>query len=302
MNKSIKQFVLSNRLIYESYFFLTGKKLNRKKTDRKIDAYFRTEHKEECIENLIVSVTSFGQRIYDLKYTLFSLLQQTVHPEKIVVWLAEDEFSDSTLPHELLPFKRYGVEFEYCQDIKQYKKLIPAIWKYPGKHIVTADDDIFYSRVWLEKLWECHLQYPLDKITHRAHRVTFNDCNLNSYSVWPKNVRTTSGVLFPTGGAGTLYPAHTLYKDTDNKCLYETLCPKADDVWFFFMGYLSRQKVRIAPHAERRLRYVDIYKEYGMNNKVSLRTDNVFNNLNDVQIRAVMDHYQITDSDLMDYK
>lgn len=302
MNESIKQFVLSNKLIYESYFFLSGKKLNRKKIEKKFDAYCKKEHKADYIEDLIVSVTTFGQRIYDLKYTLFSLLQQTVHPEKIIVWLAQDEFSDSTLPHDLLCFKKYGVEFDYCQDIKQYKKLIPAIMKYPNKHIVTADDDIFYSRVWLEKLWKCHLRYPNDKITHRAHRVTFENGHMNSYSVWPKNVKDTNGVLFPTGGAGTLYPAHTFHNDISNSELYKTLCPKADDVWFFFMGYLSKQKVRVTPHAERRLRYVDIYKEYCLNSKVSLRTDNVFHNLNDVQIKAVMDHYHISDGDLMNYK
>ena len=41
---------------------------------------------------VIVSLTSFPQRMYELHYTLYSLLTQTVKPAKVVLWLSYEEF------------------------------------------------------------------------------------------------------------------------------------------------------------------------------------------------------------------
>ena len=77
------------------------------------------------------------------------------------------------------------------------------------------------------------------------------------------------------------------------------LAPKADDVWFYFMGLLAGQKVRIVKHPQNKLKYVDIYKEYGLNGKSSLQAENVGENMNDIQIQNVMKHYGIQDKDLV---
>lgn len=39
----------------------------------------------------VVSLTSYGKRIATLHYTLYSLLNQTVKPQQIIVWLAHGE-------------------------------------------------------------------------------------------------------------------------------------------------------------------------------------------------------------------
>ncbi|MCF0124661.1 MAG: glycosyltransferase family 2 protein [Clostridia bacterium] len=231
-----------------------------------------------------------------MKYTLYSLISQTITPEKIIVWLYYGE----TVPLELESFQQFGVYFEYCDDIKSYKKLVPAILKYPGKYIVTADDDIFYKKNWLEELWKCHLKFPADKITHIAHRLKFDEKgNLLNYRDWGKAVSDPSGNLFPTGVGGTLYPPPPVFPDLCKSELFMNLCPKADDVWFFFMGFLAKQIVRLVPNPQNKLKYVDIYKEYGLNGKYSLQSENVGENLNDQQIRNVMNHYGIKDVDLI---
>ena len=54
--------------------------------------------------NIIVSLTSFPQRIYEIHYTIFSLLNQTVKPSKVILWLAKEEFPnlEKDLPDTLL--------------------------------------------------------------------------------------------------------------------------------------------------------------------------------------------------------
>lgn len=291
---SIKQFVLKYKILYELYFRLSGKKLNRKYVDKKILKL--KKRNVPVIENLIVSLTSYGERLSDLKYTLYSLVTQSILPEKLVVWLAYNEI----IPEELRVFENFGVSFEFCEDIRSYKKLIPALIKYPEKFIVTADDDIFYKDNWLLELWNYHLIYPKDKITHIAHRIKFSsNGKLEKYNNWDFAVSTASGNLFPTGCGGTLYPPQPVYSDFCKSELFMKLAPKADDVWFYFMGLLAGQKVRIVKHPQNKLKYVDIYKEYGLNGKSSLQAENVGENMNDIQIQNVMKHYGIQDKDLV---
>ena len=89
---------------------------------------------------LVVSLTSYGPRLLTLHLTINSLLEQTITPDRIVVWIAEQEF-------HLIPVESRNhagrVEFRSCKDVKSYKKLIPAVSAFPAAYIATADDDIY---------------------------------------------------------------------------------------------------------------------------------------------------------------
>ena len=43
---------------------------------------------------LIVSLTSFPARIHLVHYAIYSLLRQSLKPNRIVLWLGEDKFPD----------------------------------------------------------------------------------------------------------------------------------------------------------------------------------------------------------------
>jgi len=84
---------------------LLGLKINYKKKSRyKIDKEKIqkqiNEFKEEGVTKvkknpkLIVSITSFPQRMYDIHFALYSLLNQTLKPDEVVLWLGEKEFPD----------------------------------------------------------------------------------------------------------------------------------------------------------------------------------------------------------------
>lgn len=297
---SLKKIILSHKILYELYFFLSGKKINRTVLDKKIARLTeKTPAHKDFVPDLIVSLTSYGERLSDLKYTLLSLVLQSVRSEKIIVWLGEGE----VVPDSLRMFERYGVAFVFCKDTRSYTKLIPALQSpvLCKKHIVTADDDIFYEKDWLKRLWQAHLRYPNDKIAHIANIVSFNsDGILLPYNKWSHNVRTAAcgKMYFPTGVGGILYPSVSVSASFLDENLYMKLAPNADDVWFYFMGILSGQNTRIVKHPCNRLKYVDIYKEYGLNGKSTLQSVNVEQNQNDMQIRAVMEHFNIFDKRL----
>ena len=297
MNPKIRQFVLSHKILYETYFWVTGKKLNRKAVDKEISGY--TGNKSPRVDNLMVSLTSFGERIPDLKYTLFSLVNQTLQPQRILVWLAEEEFCYDQLPKDILQFEQYGVEFHFCEDLKSYKKLIPALEKYSDYYIVTADDDIYYRKNWLELLWTTHLKFPSRIVAHICHQIVFSgERKLKPYNNWIDSVARTIPRMFPTGCGGVLYRKTFFYKDIAKKELFLRLTPKADDVWFWFMSVMQGTKIALADNAQCKLISVDIYKEYGLNGKYTLQAENVAQNQNDVQIRNIMEYYGVTDEDL----
>lgn len=104
---------------------------------------------------LIVSLTSFPPRIKTVHKTIETLQDQTYQADRIILWLAEEEFpeKEKELPRELLALRDKGLEIRWCNNIYSYKKLVPTIKLYPNAIIVTADDDLYYSNEWLKRLY-----------------------------------------------------------------------------------------------------------------------------------------------------
>ena len=73
-------------------------------------------------KRIIVSLTSYGRRVESVVYyTLVSLLKQRLMPDKIVLWLDNDNWCDNNLPPKISKLKQYGVDILYCKDIRSYK-------------------------------------------------------------------------------------------------------------------------------------------------------------------------------------
>lgn len=301
MNKTvIRQFILKHSLTRELFFFFGKRKTNLKKIDNLI-AKRNIQIADKKADNVIVSLTSYGARIAELKYTLYSLVVQSVRPEKIIVNLAfEDE---KYLNEELTFFEKYGVEFSFCKNTRSYKKLLPTLERFPNKCIVTTDDDMYYERNWLQGLYEEHLLYPNDVCGHLAYKIIHNNKNIKPYSEWIHNYKATceDKSIFLIGCNGILYPSECFHKDILNENLYMTLAPFADDIWFYFMTILNGTLVRQVKNPIRNLRFVNPYREYGIVSGSTLTQQNVGENKNDIQFRNVFTHYGISEQKFIDY-
>ena len=218
---------------------------------------------------VIVSLTSYPKRINDIQYTLFSIFNQSFKPDKIILWLAEEEFpkKEMDIPRSILNFKKLGLEIKWCENIKSYKKLIPSLKEYPNDIIVTADDDIFYPKDWLKKLYDNYLEYPECIIGQRARKMCFDDNGeIDSYNNWKmiENEEYPSFLNFLTGAGGSLYPPNSLNQQVFDKELFESLCPTGDDIWFWGMAVINKTKFRIMSDNLALLTYVSPAQEVGL--------------------------------------
>lgn len=296
LKKNIRSFVLSHSATRELFFFIMHKKINKKRIDKKIaNSDF---HFAERNINAIVSLTSYGERLNELQYTLYSLVSQSVRPEKIIVNLAEKDFL--SVPPILRLFESYGVEYCKTEDLKSYKKLIPTLQKYPDKIIVTADDDLYYPYDWLEKLWEGHIKYPDCVICHLTKTICFNEGKLIPYN----NLKYNNDFMSPSysnfilSGAGALFLPKKFYSDICNTELFLKLCPFADDIWDYFMCILNKTQIMQVSHSYTNVCYVNPYREYGIIPGETLSDQNVTLNKNDAQFQTVMNYYGLNESSL----
>jgi len=296
--RKIRDLLLSFAPTRELMFFIFQKKVYKKLADKKIATLLKGKRKlsERKIDNLIVSLTSFPQRISEIKYVIYSLLDQTILPEKIILWLAESQFpnKERDLPQDLLALRKFGFTVEWCEDLRSYKKLIPALEQFPDYYIATADDDLYYKKNWLEKLWLGHLEFPQDVVCHLAERILVDDKCVLPYMQWTKYIRVSEVGFqaFCCSGGGILFHKKYLYEDIEKKELFLNLSPCADDFWFYFMIILKNTKIRVVKKPWK-IKYVNPYREYGLNNGYKLSTANMDGGLNDKQLKNILEYYKI---------
>jgi hypothetical protein len=202
--------------------------------------------------NIVVSLTSYPARIAKAHYALYSLLKQSLKPNRILLWLGEEQFPnrEHDIPEKILTLQNRGLEIRWTKDIKSYKKLIPALREYPDAVIVTADDDVFYDCNWLNLL---HTDYRHNNsapmvYAHRAHRIQVTpEGGIVQYRGWSPACSEDgfSYFHFATGVGGILYPPYVLHPDILNEELFFTLAPSADDIFFWAAAVLNDSKVKV---------------------------------------------------------
>ena len=191
-------------------------------------------------EGLIVSLTSYPPRFSTLHLTLAALLMQSVRPDKVVLWIAEEDLE--LLPSRVRRLTKRGLEIRSCEDIRSYKKLIYSLSAFPNAYIATADDDVYYPKDWLATLLGGCRDDVRSIICHRARRLKRSaDGRIASYSEWENDVqdaraRAASTDLVPIGIGGVLYPPHCFSHEVGDRGLFERLSPDGDDLWFFWMA------------------------------------------------------------------
>jgi hypothetical protein len=196
---------------------------------------------------LIVSLTSYPARFHKLPLTLKCLLSQSVVPDRIILWIANDD-KDALTP-EILSLETRGLEIAYCDDLRSYKKIIPTLERYPNSFIVTADDDVYYWRSWLADLVNKHKEIGANNqvICYRAHQIRLTENGLpRSYVDWKAEIReqSSSALIFQTGIGGVLYPPGVFHPDVTKVERFKELCPYGDDIWLYWMVRLNGGTVR----------------------------------------------------------
>ena len=251
-------------------------------------------------DSTIISLTSYGKRVKgSALYTIYSLLKQNVRPERVVLWLNEEEFNNDNITSDLRFLFDYGLDVRYAKDIRSYTKIIHSLKLFPDKHIITADDDIYYTKNFVEEFVEAHRHHPKAIITGFAKDPTLDTNNqLKTYSDWPEYHHVPASFeydkkrLVPLGWAGVFYPSHVFDEEVTNEAVFTTLCPKADDIWLYIMGLRSNAEKRILPDSHIAYYHTDLLRQYFTRDR--LTATNRFGGENDVQLKALLEHYELS--------
>lgn len=101
-------------------------------------------------QQVIVSMTSFPAAIPYAQKAVESILNGSVLPDKVILYLTFSQFGEKGIPQQLLNLSQVNPKFEirnYDKDIRSYRKLIPALADFPDAIIVTVDDDVAYNKI-----------------------------------------------------------------------------------------------------------------------------------------------------------
>ena len=244
--------------------------------------------------NVIVSLTSIPERIDKVPIVVKSMLNQTYKPLKVVLWLGQEKFPnrESGLPDSLLVLKDYGLEIEFCEDLKPHTKYFYAFKKYPNHLIVTVDDDLFYPVNMLEKLMEFHSVNPNCVIANRVREIAYAKDKIKHYRTWQINRinhSLPSNKLLATGVSGVLYRPNLFKQNLFNTSKIKELALNVDDIWLKANEIVSDLPVVFTNY------FFNPFIEIANSQKSTLNSENVFNGGNNVCIKETFSFFGINE-------
>ncbi|MCQ8822207.1 glycosyl transferase [Pseudoalteromonas agarivorans] len=244
-------------------------------------------------KELIVSLTTYSKRIHDVHLIIESIAHQTLKPNRIILWLDEEEFTLNTIPLILKKQIARGLEVRFCPNYKSYKKLIPTLKISPKANIVTIDDDILYPYDMLELLYNEHLLNPDCVVGHRVHKITLDaQKNILPYSEWEQEAtdKSKSNLIMAIGIGGIFYPSGILSEECLNIKNFTLLAPNADDIWFKAMSLLTN-----APHKKvsDERNFWERFLVVESSQDIALFHNNQIEHGNDSQFKAVFEKYNL---------
>ena len=248
-------------------------------------------NKEVREQQYIVSLTSFPGRINDIWATVETLLRQSFKPDKLILWLFEDQFPGRVLPESLQSLTKRGLTVEFVEkNLRSHTKYYYAFKQYPNAIVITVDDDIYYPKDTLKNLVAMHREHPRAVAANRVHKMEFEGKELKPYRQWShnnKDFKEPSYLLVATGAGGVLYPPGSYHDDIFDDKLFCEICYMADDLW------LKAATLRNNTAVVTNNVYTRDFVTTGETQKVTLVSDNSHGGGNDVQLKRVCEHYNL---------
>ena len=243
--------------------------------------------KQELNTPIIVSLTSYPARFPTLHICLKSILNQTMKPTKVILWLDKDVSLDS-VPKKVLKLQKKGLIIRSeGEPLKPHKKYFHAMKEFKNTCIVTVDDDVIYTRDMLASLYTSYQKHPDCISARRVHKIQYDINNKAvDYNSWVYDCKKDPGPskqLIATGVGGVLYPPHIFDMDSENfnpKNIMDNAW-SVDDIWLKFVENSLNIPVVWVPNKQTH----PIYITDKSLAKTSLYISNVHNNHNDVAIK-----------------
>jgi hypothetical protein len=183
---------------------------------------------------LPISLTSISSRLDMLVRTLRILLNQTLKPSGIYVYLSKEGFGIDdgcvNLPRELqLLFATEPLlHLRWVPNTGSYRKLLPFAKEFPNTPVLVVDDDTKYVPTLVERAYALWMRNSCC-VAFRATVIKPGE----SYATWENAAGKKDTMLFTKGNGGVVY--HTSWFQDEaihDVGVYGSIAPTADDVWF----------------------------------------------------------------------
>lgn len=236
----------------------------------------------------VVCLTSYGNRIQYVHYTIQTIANGTCRPERIVLWISRVDRHLITRKLRLL--QRRGLEIRLTEDYGSHKKYYPycaAAHERRGDALplATADDDVLYPSHWLGDMLDAAAAEANPVIVaHRAHRMVFDNGRIAPYLSWGLGTGTVEPryTNVATGVCGVLYPVEFVLQIGERwGTEFMDAAPSADDLWLHSRAILLRIPTRQVRQMAPRI------VEHHPNHDESLSARNVAGGQNDAVISRV---------------
>lgn len=219
---------------------------------------------------VIVSLTTTSKRLELLRISLLSLINQSVMPDCIWVWVSKEGYlSDEGIPDvaklerefvDITSATEVRVEFRVTENTGPYRKLLPAL-RACGESdlLIPADDDIFYGKQWLSLLLGAYRSHGRLPVAGRARSVVKTKWGaLKGYMTWPlirEPSRVSENVLI-TFGAGAVLKRSFFVEGFAENDSFKELAPTADDIWYTHALLSNNSEVYIEPSVSGQLYFI----------------------------------------------
>ena len=295
-SKEKKKYKERNKIlwvIFEISRRLIGKMLNMY---LKSYAYFNYYPKPlDGNKEILVSLTSFPERINYVWAAIDSMFCQKIQPSKIHLYLSKEEFPNELedLPQRLLNYQKLGLEICFRDgNLMSHKKYYYALQEHADKCVLTIDDDIYYPENTISNLWELHTKHPDMVCANRVSVISIDEKgDFNEYLQWRSKTDDMEEYSFrylAIGAGGVLYPplnygAKGMFVIEDIK----KLSLRADDLWLKMHETMCRIKVSSG-------RYYCVGPTVEGTTAITLMSSNNGNGQNDVQWSNMCNHYHVS--------
>jgi len=241
---------------------------------------------------IVISFTSYKKRYSTLALCIKSLLNQSVKPDFIHLYISE---KDAELPADVLKLKSKGLFVKIVpEDLGPHGKYYHVMQSHSKNIIITVDDDILYDKNLIKDLLSSYNKYPNAISARRVHLMRKNKNSILPYNQWSWECSTyqfPSLALFATGVGGVLYPPEILPPQAFDKEVIKKLILKQDDIWLKYIELKENIPVVYVPHAHPHLMTIKEAQNSGLCNV------NVSQSQNDLGIKALSEHFSLNLAD-----
>jgi len=236
---------------------------------------------------VVISLSAEENNFSDLEITLYSLLNQIIKPDRVILWL-DKNLELSELPYSITSFVKRGLDIKFIDYKGDYTSIIYALKNFPDSIVVKASPNIFYPKDWLKKLYHSYISSPKDIHVHRAEITEFKDSNYISYNYWKKYAEQPTAAFYhyPVSDCGILFPPRCFVSDFYREDIYNKKVNAKPDIWLMFMAIVSNRKIRLVKNHIKVFSYINWWKQL-YSDYTNYKN---YSNINE-QVLSLMDFY-----------